>query len=57
MKKSIFLFIFIIFLFSGCHRYHNNVHAVIRPAIILKPFIIKPYFKGYYNRHGNHRRH
>lgn len=56
MLKSIFLLIVTILIFSGCHRYHHSVRAVIIPTLIFEPFHIRSYHNGYSRGHGNHHR-
>ena len=57
MFKSIILLITTLILFSGCHRFHPAIAAaVIVPAIIVSPFVHRPYYNGYSRGHGNHHR-
>ena len=57
MLKSIFLLITTVILFTGCHRFHPIVStAVIVPAVIVSPFVYRPYYHGYFKSHrGGHR--
>lgn len=56
MLKSIFLLITVVILFSGCHRFHPIAQAaIVVPAVIISPFIYKPYHRGYYNNQRGHR--
>ena len=52
MLKSILVLIITVFIFSGCHRYHHNIHARIIPTIVVPTILF-----GVYDNHPRQQRH